>query len=133
MYGQNNVEGGSGSSLPPIVDLPDLLVRVGNDRDLLRDLCEIFIAELPGMLATLERAVQGGDATSINRTAHGLKGAVSVFGKGICFQKALQLEMAGRENQLGDATVIFAELVRCLETLKVALTQLMASSQIFGS
>ncbi len=48
--------------------------------NLLSDLVDMFIAEVPGQLATLEAALAKGDADAIRLTAHTLKGTAGNFG-----------------------------------------------------
>lgn len=106
------------------IDIPELMARVGGDTGLLRELCEVFNNELPGMVLALERAIQAGGAEAISRTAHGLKGAISVFEKGPSFKSALAVEMAGKSNRIDAARTEFEALLSNLEALKSEIADL---------
>lgn len=106
------------------INLPELMARVGGDKELLRDLCEVFNTELPGMVALVEKAIAAEDAVAISRAAHGLKGAVSVFGRGPAFSSALAVEMAARNSRLDEARTVFQTLLKDLEALKTEVAEL---------
>jgi len=57
-----------------VVDVPDLLARLQNDRELLVELSEILKTEYPTHLRSLEQAVSGEDMKTVERTGHALKG-----------------------------------------------------------
>ena len=78
------------------------LTRFGGDRELLRELVELFRDELPGMLAEIDDAVTAEDVPLIERTAHTLKGAVSNFGALAAADAALVIEQMGREGELSE-------------------------------
>src|SRR5580698_5701282 len=56
------------------VDLPELLARVDNDRDLLSELIGIFKEEFPRLLQELQQSVAGEDVKKVVATSHALKG-----------------------------------------------------------
>jgi HPt (histidine-containing phosphotransfer) domain-containing protein len=47
-----------------IWNLPELLARVDNDQQLLRDLLAIFREDCPGHICSLEKAIAAGDLKS---------------------------------------------------------------------
>src|SRR5262249_1948141 len=55
------------------------LSRVGGDAELLKEIAMLFLEEYPRVLDELRNAIARGDARSVERTAHGLKGSVSNF------------------------------------------------------
>jgi HPt (histidine-containing phosphotransfer) domain-containing protein len=63
--------------LEKFVDLPDLLARVENDRELLAELFVMFQEELPGHQDALHAATDVGDLAETARAAHALKGMLA--------------------------------------------------------
>ncbi len=57
----------------PLIDLEELLERTENDRELMRDLLEIFKEEFPQRFQALHQAVQSLNATDVAMEAHALK------------------------------------------------------------
>jgi histidine phosphotransfer protein HptB len=90
--------------------------------DLLTDLVEMFIDEVPGQLATLEAALKNGDAAAARLTAHTLKGTAANFGAAGMQTLAFAIEEKGRVGSLEGAAAIFvqllAESVRVREALE---------------
>lgn len=90
--------------------------------DLLSELVEMFIGEVPGQLATLEEALTKGDAGAIRLTAHTLKGTGGNFGASRMHALASAIEEKGRSRSLEGAAATFvqlrAECVRVREALE---------------
>jgi HPt (histidine-containing phosphotransfer) domain-containing protein len=59
------------------VDMPELLSRVDNDRELLRDLVMIFKEDFPRHMEALRKAVAGPDLKAAKMVGHTLKGMLS--------------------------------------------------------
>jgi CheY-like chemotaxis protein len=105
------------ASALPQVNMPELLARVGNDRDLLRDLFTIFKDEFPGYLESLQRAVRRKDAAEIASVSHTLKGMLLNLAVPKAAASAAQLEQLGRAGEtasLREAFVEFEQDVRGL-------------------
>src|SRR5260370_1302840 len=95
-----------------ILDRKAALASVGGDAELLLDLGTLFLQEYPVMLEELRSAVAKRDSDEIERAAHGLKGAVSMFGSGLAYQAALKLELQGRSGDLRHVERDLADLER---------------------
>ena len=63
--------------LDKFVDLPDLLARVENDRELLAELMTMFQEELPGLQDALHLAAQVSNLAQMAKAAHALKGMLA--------------------------------------------------------
>ena len=87
---------------------------MGGDVKLLKEIASLFLDEYPKVLADLRVAAASGDAQSLERTAHGLKGSVATFGANAAVDAALQLESMGRAHQM-------SEVAHVLRTLELAL------------
>ena len=58
-----------------IVDLPEVLERVQNDRDLLLELLDIFLNDCPSKIKAIRGAVQNKDFETLKELSHSMKGA----------------------------------------------------------
>ena len=86
-------------------------LRPEGEPDILADLLELFLRDVPPQLAALRDAVEAEDAVYIERIAHPLKGSCGNLGarrmSGIC----VELQEAGGSGDLARAS----ELLDCLE------------------
>ncbi len=82
------------------VDLKELFVRVEYDRELLRDVLEIFTEEFLKLHALLQRAVERGDAERIQNEAHTLKGMLASLSFGKASASAMRIERLARQADL---------------------------------
>ncbi len=95
---------------PLIFDHQELLARVENDRELLRDLLTIFKEDFPRQLLTLREAVEAKDGDLVATAAHTLRGMLSNLAASQAAATAARLEQMGRKNEtLGfqEAFVVF--------------------------
>jgi HPt (histidine-containing phosphotransfer) domain-containing protein len=94
------------------VNLRDLLVRVDNDRDLLRELIEIFKVEYPTLLQQLQEHVVRRDMKSVERVCHGMRGMLSSLSANRAAATTARLEQMGRDGDsagLNDALVVLEQ------------------------
>ena len=92
------------------VNLPELLARVDNDRELLRDLLSIFAEEFPRYLLALQDAVAHEDAKQVATVSHTLKGMLSNLAVTKAAASAGQLEQqahVGDQSSLKQAFAAF--------------------------
>lgn len=64
----------------PVWNTADLLERVDNDQELLRELLTIFSKDFPRTAQSLEKAVAAGDMENAALLSHSLKGMLSNLG-----------------------------------------------------
>ena len=100
-----------------LIDRDVALARVGGDVDLLKEIAVLFLEDYPRVLLELRGALETGDAKSIERTAHGLKGSVANFGARAVVEVAFLIEQLGRAGKL-------AEVPPALNSLELALAEL---------
>ena len=99
----------------------EILARLDGDCQLLADLCDLSLSELPRMTQLLAEAVQGGDAKAVHRAAHRLKGSVSLFGDGPHIADCLTLEELALQSDLSQTPAILSRLEQHLEEFSAAV------------
>jgi PAS domain S-box-containing protein len=104
-------------SVTPEFDQETALRGVRGDRELLNEIIDIYFAESPRWMAAIGAAVAGGDAGSLRREAHTLRGAVGVFGAQEASALAQRLEDMGRQGRLEGAAEACAALTETLARL----------------
>ena len=97
-------------SMKTRLNVPDLLGRVENDKQLLKDLVDIFRADLPRYVRALEAAVEAVNPAEVARSAHGLKGMLANMAAPQAAAAAAHLERLGRENDGGHFSVALGDL-----------------------
>jgi HPt (histidine-containing phosphotransfer) domain-containing protein len=90
-------------ALLPIWDRPSALDRLGGDEDLLQELLGMLLAQMAEMIPRLAHAIQQGDADSLERIAHSLRGAAASLSAERFRQSAHELELMGRARDLSQA------------------------------
>ena len=119
-------EGSGGSVTPtrPAVDVSAALDRVGGDNGLLRELADLFLEDYPRQLAIIEEAIANQDPETVEREAHGLKGAVANFSAAETEGAARNLEYAARERRNAEIPLLFDRLKEQLSRVRAELTRL---------
>jgi PAS domain S-box-containing protein len=107
----------------PVLDLRPLRQRISDDDELLHELISLFQQDCLRMLEDVREAIEAGDADSVQRTAHQLKGSVSNFAAAEAVQAAQHLEDIGRDGDLRNARASFQVLQESLDRLRTALDQ----------
>jgi two-component system, sensor histidine kinase and response regulator len=85
-----------------IIDFTELLGRVENDRELMRDLLLIFKEEFPGHLQALRDAVDSRDGERVKAEAHTLKGMLANLAASSAADAAARLEQLGRNREVSE-------------------------------
>ena len=109
-------------------DLADALRHVGGDKDLLKELLQLFAVECPQLLASIREAIDHSDAVLLRRAAHSLKGAVSNFGAPAVVAAAQHLEFLGQHENLLEAPAACARLQETLDRVQPELDAVVSSS-----
>ena len=105
----------------PSVDLPDLLTRVDNDHELLRELSRIFKEEFPCLLQSLQEAVVRGDMKGVEVKAHTIRGMLANVSFTRAAASAACLERMGQQCV---AQGLPEELARLEQEASLALAEL---------
>ena len=114
---QKRPEGAARRTEDKTVDLHQMLVMFDGDEDLLAEVAGLFLDLYPKQLKEIGTAIASGDARTLERTAHSLRGAAANFGATDVASCALRLEQMGRESQLQEAESLNLELEGKLDYL----------------
>ena len=106
------------------VDRVSLLERVEGDQELLTEMIHLFQGDAPNLLAGMRDALQRGDMTVLERSAHSLKGAASNLSAEATTAAALQLEKDAKNKDAEAAQKSLLEVERAVERLLPALAEL---------
>ena len=87
-------------------DPDSLWNRVDGDRELLRDLVGVFATEVPIMLSRIEKAIEKGDATELEKAGHKLKGSLLQLSAPRAAATAGSLEALGSNGTLAGAVML---------------------------
>lgn len=111
------------------VNLPELLARVGNDRELLRDLISIFKEEFPRDLKSLRDAVTRSDSAEVVSVSHTLKGMLSNLAVSRAAAAAARLEQLARLGERVSFPDAFAAFEREVHGLLMEMENYMAEAR----
>jgi len=103
----------------PVLNLSELLARLDNDYELLREVIGICKAEIPRHLSLLREAVAQADVKNIENSGHTLKGMLLHLAATRAATAAGRLEQLGRSGDtktLMSAVAIFESEVASLMT-----------------
>jgi len=93
-----------------VLDVHDLYDRLGDDRELARELLAVFLEEHARMSGGLEKALRAGDAMALKIAAHGLKGMAANISAGALRDASLQIEKAADRGDLAAAGGLLQKL-----------------------
>lgn len=106
------------------VDKDALFELVDHDSDFLATLVGTFLDDCPDYMDAIREAVEAGDAETLVREAHGLKGAAANMQAEAAQVAARRLEEIGRSGNLDRAPDALEELETEIERLVPALETL---------
>jgi len=108
----------------PVWNLAELLERVDNDQELLRDLLNIFKDDFPLTMRSLELAIAAGDLKNSARLGHTLKGMLSSLGGVRTAAAAARLEVLASAGET-------ASLKGALDALKCEAASLLPELEAY--
>jgi PAS domain S-box-containing protein len=94
---------------PSVLDALQALQAEG-DEDIVRELVDIFVREAEPRLARIDEAIRAGNAETLFREAHGLKGSASSIGARRLSQIAKVMEEGGRAGSTEGAEALLRDL-----------------------
>jgi PAS domain S-box-containing protein len=90
--------------------------------DLLGELVQLFLGDLPDQVRTIRAAIEAKDSTALRREAHRLKGSSQQMGASRLAAFCLQLEQLGKEERVTDAMPYFLGAEREATRVRQAIT-----------
>jgi len=108
-----------------MIDLQKLDQNMDGDAEMLRDIVDAFLRDLPQRERELQESLGRRDAPTLARAAHTLKGLLLTLGAKPAADVALQLEILARCGNLGEAEGLARELRQELAQLTPALRELL--------
>lgn len=106
------------------------LERVGGDRELLRELIEVFLNVAPTWLAELRRAAERREAPAVRRLAHTFKGSLGQFGAEVAAAVASRLEAMGLEADFSGVEETLSDLEHKLKDVQPALAEVLQRGRV---
>jgi HPt (histidine-containing phosphotransfer) domain-containing protein len=104
-----------------VVDWAAALDSVRGDRDLLREVVEAALEDIPRQVAAIIESARHTDATALRMAAHGLKGAVRYFGEVALYDVALCVETHASRGEVKEAADLLPSLEREADQVCVVL------------
>jgi HPt (histidine-containing phosphotransfer) domain-containing protein len=109
-----------------LFDETELLERIDNDWEFLNDTVEMLAEDGPALVQEIRQAALTGDAATVSRAAHALKGMIANFCAPAPQATALEVERMGKAGDLGAAPTAIDTLATQLHALTCELRALVA-------
>ena len=109
----------------PIMDKDAALARALGNEDLLTELVELFVEDVPTLLEGIRNAIANADPERLGRHSHTLKGSASNLSAGRVTEAALELERIGHSRDVEGAEDAFSVLDSEVGKLLTILTQML--------
>lgn len=104
-----------------VFDMNEALSRADDDRELFRELAEIFLKSYSKQLSDVQSAITKKDGKALEKAAHCIKGSVATFCAKPAFEAAFELEIIGRGNNMSNARETYKALENEIGRLTSAL------------
>ncbi|MBU2550402.1 MAG: response regulator [Proteobacteria bacterium] len=106
-----------------IFNFADFSDRISDDSDILEEIINLFLHDLPRRLSAVSSALASNDESKITSTAHCLKGMCANISALSATEAAARLEEIGRSGNLESAREAFADLKTEIDRLETVLTR----------
>ena len=106
-----------------VIDLESALPRFSGDMSFLLELLGEFIRQVESGGKQMRDALRSGDADTLSRLAHSLKGAAAAFSAKRLVESALELELRVKAGDLSEAEMFIAKMEAEAPLLKEFLAQ----------
>lgn len=106
-----------------VFDKSSLLNRVLGDEDLVREVIEVFLSDIPNKINAMKQALDKREASQVRDQAHAVKGAAMNVSALALRETAFQMEQAGESEDMEKAISLMPEMEKQFEILKDTLVQ----------
>ncbi|MBP9854405.1 MAG: Hpt domain-containing protein [Candidatus Omnitrophica bacterium] len=107
-----------------IIDVPEFMDRVQEDKDLLKELLDIFVEDFEQKREKLTEAAATKDFETIKSIAHSIKGASGNISAKPLRAVTIKLETRGSEKNASDLDMLLKDLDREYAALKTRIVTL---------
>ena len=121
------VEQLNGGETIKVLNLEAALELMDGDADLLKEVLQIFVEDVPRKMNGLHKALDSADADAIRFEAHSIKGSSANIGADLVRELAIKIEQAGAEHQIGTALELFEQLESEQTRLKTRIATVIES------
>jgi HPt (histidine-containing phosphotransfer) domain-containing protein len=130
-------EGSGGEQCPDqeanaVFNAREALAQCLDSKDLLQNMITIFLQTHQRMMQDIRSALERGNATGVQHSAHALKGAVGSLVATRAYESALALEKIGKTGELTNAQPAFETLVRHVDELTARLAMHAGLDELTG-
>lgn len=91
--------------------------------EFLRELLGIFLTDTPKRIEEIQTSLAAGDAVTLTRAAHSIKGSSGNFGAATLSGLAQSIEQAGKSASLGEVATLLPTLRDEFDRVRTALEQ----------
>jgi len=105
------------------VDLVEALASIEGNRDLLREIVQMFIEQYPRLLEQIHQALSSSDGKALAAAAHTLRSSAGQVGAHEALDGARRLEEIGERESLAKAPEVLVKLEEELVRVKSALLE----------
>jgi len=117
----------------PTLDRQTGLHRVKGKSELLYELYQMYIADLPELMQKMKEAVDQTDYETLSNTAHRLKSTSGTIGAVQSQHLSHQIEIASRNHNLNKVHQLFPELISAINHLKELIQENISHSKTHHS
>jgi HPt (histidine-containing phosphotransfer) domain-containing protein len=96
--------------------------------DVLAEILNLFLDEVPKKILALQTALNAGDAHEVGRAAHSLKGSSGNIGAGSLFDVASRIDDLAKNGDLSAVTPLVATLTSEYHLVELEIKQLLQTS-----
>ena len=100
----------------------------GGDAEFIAELLGDFVSQTPALIEQITTALAQGDAATVGKVAHALKGSARAVGADEFAAIAFELEQAGKQGNLTDAPNALHRLQTYWQSLEAYLQEQVAAA-----
>jgi two-component system sensor histidine kinase/response regulator len=112
-----------------VVDWELAIDQAARDRDIVLEMIDVYLEEKSGLLSTIQRTIERGDAAGLRRAAHTLKGALHHLAAERAAAAAEVLEALGKSGRTADSEAAYQSLCLELDRLDPELLEFQAGAR----
>ncbi len=104
-----------------VLDRASILERLGGDEDIYAMMVEMYLDDVDNNCVALGAAFDSGNASTLQREAHTIKGLLATFSDSEGAKNAMQIEHMARDGKIADLGDAVADLQHRLREVAAVL------------